>query len=136
MKTYYPFHIRLLDEPGTIILIYHSHKKVIVGEAKIIKHTIKNNKHYYWFEEFIKYPKPVPLEMIYSDERLRKLRGRWLAVYISEETLEEIRELAGLKGDLKKRLKREIELAKIAAEKGTKKEKIQKVYQNNSRDSP
>ena len=117
MKEYYPFHIRILDEPGSIMLIYHSHKKAIVGEAKIVGHRVDNGRHYYRFEEFVVYPKPVPLEMIYVDERLKKLRRRWIAVYIDRETLDEIRELAGLKGDLKKRLEREIELAEIAAKK-------------------
>jgi len=117
VKAYFPFHIRLLDEDNGFLLVYHTHRGGIVGEAKIVRHTIEGNRHYYWFDEFVVYPRPVPLVMVYSDERLRKLRGRWLYVYISLETLEEIRELAGLKGDLRLRLKREAELAQVLLKK-------------------
>jgi len=113
VKAYFPFHIRLLDEGNGFLLVYHTHRGGIVGEAKIVRHTVEGKQHYYWFDEFIAYPEPVPLIMVYSDERLRNLRGRWIYVYISLETLEEIRELAGLKGDLRLRLKREAELAQV-----------------------
>lgn len=123
VKAYFPFHIRLLDDGNGFLLVYHSHKRGIVGEAKIIKHTVEGGQHYYWFDKFIAYPKPVPLIMIYSDERLRKLKGRWLYVYISFETLEEIRELAGLKGDLRLRLKREAELAQVLLKNALKRKR-------------
>jgi transcription initiation factor TFIIIB Brf1 subunit/transcription initiation factor TFIIB len=43
--------------------------------------------------------------------------GKWRMAYLSKETVEEIRELSGLEGESKERLKRELELAREEAER-------------------
>lgn len=112
MKSFYPFRIKLLENLGTFLLVYHDHIGGIVGEAKIVRYTVERDGYHYWFDEFIRYPRPVPLRIVYSDLRIPRLRGKWRVVYISGETLEEIRALSGLRGDLKERLRREAELLK------------------------
>ena len=107
VRAFYPLHVRLLDEPGALMLIYHSHARAVVAEARVVRHTVEGGWHYYWFDELVKYLEPVPLELVRSDPRLPRLRGRWVAVYIGEEALAELRELAGLSGDLRLRLERE-----------------------------
>jgi len=119
IKCFYPNRIRLLEIPGTFLLLYHTHKRAIIGEAKIIKVTSKNNEHYYWFDHFVLYPNPVNLKLIRTDYRLkeRAKRGRWRVIYLSQETLEEIRDLSELKGKSKERLRRELELAREEVER-------------------
>ena len=118
MNYFYPRRISLLEIPGTILLLYHSHRRKIVGEAKIIKSTLEDmiiNR--YWFDKFILYPNPVGLESLHSDPRLKSVakRGSWRLVYLSEETLEEIRKLSGLQSKRLERLRGELESAKREA---------------------
>lgn len=119
MKNFYPRRIRLLEIPGAVLLLYHSHKRKIVGEASIVKVTHQNNIHRYWFDEFVFYPSPIDLTIIHTDPRLQKIAriGRWKLVYLYAETVEEIRELSGLKEEIKERLKRELEAASKSATK-------------------
>lgn len=118
-KCFYPKRIRLLEMPGAILLLYHAHKRAIIGEAKILKATSENQMHYYWFEQLLLYPNPVGLKLLRTDPRMRKLArfGKWRMAYLSQETVEEIRDLSGLEGESKERLKRELELAKEEAER-------------------
>ena len=44
-------------------------------------------------------------------------RGKWKTMYLSQQTVEEIRELSELEGESKERLRRELELAKEEAER-------------------
>lgn len=117
MKNFYPRRIRLLEILGAVLILYHSHKRKIVGEASIVKVTHQNNVHRYWFDEFVFYPSPIDLTIIHTDPRLQKIAriGRWKLVYLYAETVEEIRELSGLKEEIKERLKREIEVVRKAA---------------------
>ncbi|MFX1487228.1 MAG: hypothetical protein ACFFBS_09080 [Promethearchaeota archaeon] len=119
MKSFYPRRIRLLEIPGTILLLYHAHMRKIAGEAKIINATSEDNIHHYWFDNFVAYPNPVGLKLLHTDSRLKLIAklGRWGLVYLSEETLEEIRSLSELKGKSRERLRREVELAKQEAAK-------------------
>ena len=65
MKSFYPFRIKLLECPGMFLIVYHSHRRAIVGEAKIVKWSKESDGYHCWFDKFIVYPKPVPLEIIY-----------------------------------------------------------------------
>jgi transcription initiation factor TFIIIB Brf1 subunit/transcription initiation factor TFIIB len=117
MNCFYPRRISLLEIPGTILLLYHSHRRKIVGEAKIVKSTLEDNIHRYWFDKFIVYPNPVELKSLHSDPRLKLVaeRGRWRLVYLTEETLEEIRKLSGLPEVSLERLRGELVSAKREA---------------------
>ena len=112
-KAFYPRRITLLEMPGTVLLLYHSHKKAIVGEATIVRFTLEDNWYYYWFERFVLYPNAVSLRLLQTDPRAALLahRGRWRTMYLSSETVEEIRELSELTGESKERLRRELEIA-------------------------
>jgi len=118
-KCFYPNRIRLFEMPGAILLLYHVDKRAIIGEAKILKVTSEKEMHYYWFDQFLLYPNPVGLKLLHTDSRIRELarRGKWRSMYLSQQTVEEIRELSGLEGDSKERLKRELELAEEEAER-------------------
>lgn len=117
-KCFYPLRIRLLEIPGAFLLIYHAQKRTILGEAKITKATSENNAHYYWFDQFLLYPSSVKLEAIQTDPRLAKMsrRGKWTIIYLSESTLEEIRQLSKLEIGSRERLRREAELTKRKVE--------------------
>lgn len=73
MKCFYPHRISLFEIPGTILLLYHGHKRKIVGEAKITKATLEDKIHRYWFDDFIVYPNPVGLKLLHSDPRLESV---------------------------------------------------------------
>jgi transcription initiation factor TFIIIB Brf1 subunit/transcription initiation factor TFIIB len=113
-KCFYPNRIRLFEAPGGILLLYHTHKRAIVGEAKIIRVTSEKKRHYYWFDKFLSYPNPVSVRLLRTDPRLKKLArgGTWTVIYLSMETVEEIRELSELWGKSSERLQRELELAR------------------------
>lgn len=118
-KSFYPRRIRLLEIPGMSLLLYHSHKRAIVGEAKIVNFDVKDKVYHYWFERFVLYPNPVSLKLLRTDPRAMMLarRGRWRIMYLSSETVEEIRELSELSGESKERLRRELEIAKEESER-------------------
>ena len=104
-KCFYPNRVRLLEAPGVPMFLFHVHHHAIVGEAQIVRSTVENEKYLYWFDEFISYPHPVQLELLKTDPRLPKLakRGQWLCVYISQDTIKEIRSLSKLpEGERKK----------------------------------
>jgi len=108
---FYPKRIRLLEVPGTVLVLYHCKKRAIVGEAKIIKAIVQADIHKYYFDRFIVYPNQISL----SDESLRRrfkkipLGGRWWFIYIDEETLDKIREFSGLETKTKEDLKKDLE---------------------------
>lgn len=118
-KCFYPNRIRLLDNPGVPMFLFHTHHHAIMGEARIVRSSVENEKHYYWFDEFLLYPHPVQLELLQTDLRLSKTRkrGQWLFVYITAETIREIRRLSKLTEEKRKQLgedlKRAIEQVKI-----------------------
>jgi hypothetical protein len=118
-KRFYPHRIRLLEIPGTVLLVYHTHKQAIVGEARIVRTTFEDGMHNYWFEKFLLYPDPVRPEMLHTAPRLVKLSGRaqWKVIYLSETTLEEIRKLSGLKLKTREELRREAGSAKQEVER-------------------
>uniref|UniRef100_A0A7C4U342 Transcription initiation factor IIB family protein n=1 Tax=Caldisericum exile TaxID=693075 RepID=A0A7C4U342_9BACT len=118
-KCFYPNRIRLFELPGAILVLYHVDKRAIIGEAKILRATSEKKMHYYWFDKFLLYPNPVGLKLLHTDSRMRELarRGKWRTMYLSQQTVEEIRELSGLEGESKERLRRELELAKEEAER-------------------
>jgi len=118
IKCFYPRRISLLEIPGAILLLYHCHRRAIIGEAKIVKATSENNVYRYWFEKLLLYPNPVNLKLLRTDSRMAQLaRGRWRLAYLAQETVDEIRDLAELEGESRERLKRELELVKQEAEK-------------------
>jgi len=91
-------YIHIFNIPNVPLIVYHSVKHRIVGEALVKKVTKENNTYYYWFDNFILYPNFVDLRDVKTDRTLRLLgsRGRWVVKYLNEETLQEIRRLAGL----------------------------------------
>ena len=105
-KCFYPNRVRLLENPGVLMFIFHVHHHAIMGEAQIVGSTIENGRHFYWFDEFVSYPHPVQLELLQTDSRLPRIarRGQWLCVYISKKTIEEIRRLSKLSGEKRKKL--------------------------------
>jgi hypothetical protein len=114
IKCFYSNCIRLFEIPGAILFLYHVDKRAIIGEAKILRATSEEKRHYYWFDQFLLYPNPVGLKLLHTDPRMRKLArcSRWRIVYLPQQTVEEIREFSGLKGESKERLNRELELAR------------------------
>lgn len=105
---YYTRSIRLLEEPGYPMFVFHSHYHGIVGEARITESMVKDQMHFYRFQDFVVYPKEVHLELLQSDPRLPKMAnvGRWFCVYISSETIEEIRHISNLGDQERKRLQK------------------------------
>ena len=97
-KSFYPNRIRLLENPGTFMFLFHVDHHAIMGEAQIVKATTEDGKHFYWFNNFLSYPYPVPLELLETDPRLPKMakKSRALCVYIRHESIEEIRRLSKL----------------------------------------
>jgi transcription initiation factor TFIIB len=120
-KCFYPNRIRLFETPGGILVLYHTHKRAIVGEAKIIRVTSEKKRYYYWFDRFLSYPNPVSVRLLRTDPRLKKLArgGMWTIIYLSKETVEEIRELSELWGKSSERLQRELELAREQGNRST-----------------
>ncbi len=114
-KCFYPNRVRLLENLGVPMFLFHAHHRAIVGEAKIVRSTVQDKRHFYWFDEFLSYPYTVQLELLGTDLRLPKMarKGQWLCVYIFKETIEEIRKLSKLprkeREKLGKDLKRLIE---------------------------
>lgn len=110
MKCFYPNRIPLLENVGVSMFLFHVHHHAIVGEAKIIESTVENGRHLYCFDEFLSYTHPVQLELLETDPRLRRIgrRGRWLSVYISEETIEEIRNFSKLSERKRKELGKDL----------------------------
>ena len=117
-KNFYPNRIRLLENPGVPLFLFHVHYRAILGEAIIVRSTVKREKHFYWFDEFLSYPYPVELELLETDPRLPKARrGRWICLYISLKTIEEIRYLSRLSEMTRKKLGREIARARAQLRK-------------------
>ena len=112
-KCFYPNRIRLLENPGVPMFLFHVHHHAIVGEAQIVRSTAKNGNHFYWFDEFLSYPHPVQLELLRTDPRLPRMvmKGRWTLVYIFEEIIEEIRSLSKLPEEERKKLGKDLESA-------------------------
>jgi hypothetical protein len=95
---FYPKRIRLLEIPGTVLVLYHCRRRRLVGEATITKATVENDVHKYWFEEFLAYPRPVAVAQLWDErgEPIIPHGGRWWLLYINARTLERIRENSGL----------------------------------------
>ncbi|MEM3697507.1 MAG: transcription initiation factor IIB family protein [Candidatus Bathyarchaeia archaeon] len=121
IKCFYPNRIRLFESAGGILVLYHTHKRAIVGEAKVIRVTSEKKMYYYWFDKFLLYPNPVSVRLLRTDPILKKLArgGTWTIIYLSKETLKEIRELSELWGKSSERLQRELELAKEQGNRST-----------------
>ncbi len=101
---------------GVPLLIYHSLKRKIIGEAAINKMTKENNIYYYWFDNFIPYANHVDPSNIETDRSLQRLtsKGVWNFRYLTEETLNEIRLHAGLSPKVKNELDRKLKEVKTA----------------------
>lgn len=110
-KCFYPYRIRLLENFEAPLFLYHSHHHAIMGEAKIVRATKENGRHFYWFKRFIAYRYKVRLELLETNQRVQRLsvKGRWRYVYISRETVEEIRNLSNLSERARKNLGKDIE---------------------------
>jgi len=115
MNCFYPNRISLLETPGVPLFLYHTDFRAIVGEATINKAEVKDGAHFYFFDIFIKYSYPVPLELIRTDKRVPRMAraGRWTHIYISRETVEEIRGLSRMSEEMKAMLG--IDLEKVFA---------------------
>jgi len=119
IDNFYPKRIRLLEIPGTILILYHCQKRAIVGEAKIVRATFELGIHRYYFDRFIVYPNPISV----SDGGLRRkfksipVSGKWWMKYVNEETLDAIRELSGLEIETKEKLKNDLEAIRNKTEK-------------------
>lgn len=113
VKCFYPNKIRLLENPGVPMFLYHVHHHAIMGEATVVRSTVKDGKHFYCFDEFLSYPHPVQLELLMTDPRLPKLarRGQWLFLYIGKQAIEEIRGLSKLSEEERRRLGIDLEQA-------------------------
>lgn len=111
IKYFYPKRIRLLEVPGTILVLYHCRKRAIVAEAKIIKAASEAGIHKYYFDKFITYPNQVSLNNGSHRRKFKKipLGGRWWLIYIDEEALDKIRALSGLDKRTRDNLKRDLE---------------------------
>jgi len=114
-RCFYPKPIRLLENPGMIMFLFHVHHHALVGEAQIVRSTIENGRHLYWFDEFLSYPHFVGLELLQTDPKLARMAkmGRWRCVYVYRKTVEEVRSLSKLpvqeRKKLGKKLKKVIE---------------------------
>ena len=106
IKCFYPSRVRLLENPGSLMFIFHVHYHAIMGEAQIVRSTMENGSHLYWFDELLSYPHSVQLELLQTDPRLPRIarKGRWRFVYVSTRTVEEIRRLAKLSEEQRKKL--------------------------------
>jgi len=104
----------LLEIPGVPLFIYHSHEGKIVGEATINKVTKENGLFHYWFTEFILYPDFVDLSRLETDQSLQRLmrKGRSGGKYLNERTIKEIRNLSGLRTDIREKLADQLEVVK------------------------
>nr|MDO8081705.1 hypothetical protein [Candidatus Freyarchaeota archaeon] len=116
MKCFYPNRISLLENPGVPMFLYHTDFHAIMGEAIIKRGEVRDGEYFYFFDAFIKYPYPVLLEIITTDERIPKMAraGRWSHVYISRETIDEIRSLSKMPDEMKVKLG--IDLEKVISE--------------------
>lgn len=108
---FYPKRIRLLEIPGTVLVLYHCKKRAIVGEARIIKATSEAGIHKYYFGRFIVYPNQISLRDESLHRRFKKIPvgGRWWSIYIDEETLDKIREFSGLETKTREDLRKDLE---------------------------
>ncbi len=107
-----PRYIRIFKISDVPLLVYHSLKRKIIGEALITKLTMKENLYYYWFNSFILYSNPVEVK---THKDLQKLaKGSWSFRYITENTLREIRCHAKLPKKVKKELDEKLEKTKKA----------------------
>jgi len=109
-RCFYPNRVRLLETSGVPMFLFHVHHHGIVGEAQIVRSTMKDGEHLYWFDEFITYPLLVQLESIKTNSKLPRmvLRGHWTLVYISNESIEEIRSLSNLPEGKRKKLENDL----------------------------
>jgi len=96
----------LLEIPGVPMFLYHVDFHGIVGEAVIKRAEVRNDANYYFFDSFTRYPYPVLLEIITSDKKVPKMgrAGRWSHIYISEKTVNEIRNLSKMSDEMKAKL--------------------------------
>ena len=110
-KCFYPHRIRLLQNPGLPMFLFHVHHHAIMGEAQIVRSTTENGKNFYWFDKFLSYPHPVQLELLETDSRLARMagQGQWRCVYIRQETVEEIRNLSKLPDVKRKKLGKDLQ---------------------------
>ena len=111
---YSPRRIYLFDISGVPLILYHSHEKKIVGEATVVKVTKENRLFHYWFKEFLLYPNFVDVTKIETDKSLRKMKGqgRMNMKYLTDRTVEEIRNLSGLPSQMKQKLTDELQIIK------------------------
>jgi hypothetical protein len=98
LNSFFPKHIRLLDIPGTVLLIFDCRKRAIIGEATINKVTSKKDFYDYHFEKFVTYPSIVSLSDGHHHRQFERIpvAGRWWLTYIEQNTLKDIRSLSGL----------------------------------------
>lgn len=106
VKCFYPNRVRVLDFPNTFLLIFHKHKRAIVGEAKITKSISKDKRYFYYFDKFVVYPNLVKLDSIKTTSKLYTVSrsGRWTIQYIARNVLEEIRLLSGIDSLVREKL--------------------------------
>lgn len=121
IKCFYPNKIKLLESLQIPLFLLHVHYRAIIGEVKIERTSEKNGDYFYWFEEFLKYPYHVQPELLRTDPRLQKSlkRGRWKHIYISRETVEEIRSLSNLAEKDRRKLGKDVEDIIEALKKNT-----------------
>ena len=107
-----PRRIYLFDISGVPLFLYHSHERKIVGEAAVVKVTEENKLFHYWFNEFLLYPNFVDVTKIKTDENLQKLKGqgRVNMKYLTDGTVNEIRNLSGLTTHMKQKLTEELQI--------------------------
>lgn len=111
---YSPKRIYLFDISGVPLFLYHSHEKKIVGEAAVVKVTKENRLFHYWFDEFLLYPNFVDVTKIKTDQSLRKLKGqgRMNMKYLTDRTINEIRNLSELRTQIKQNLTDALQIVK------------------------
>lgn len=101
IKCFYPNRILLFENAVVPMFLFHSHYRAIVGEATIVKATEEGEDHFYWFEKFISYSNPVPLEILETEKKVF-MRARWRFIYILLKTVAEIRHLSKLSEEKRK----------------------------------
>ena len=110
-NAFYPNRMKLFERLNGPLFVYHSDKHGITGEAQVTNHTIEKKDHYYWFTKFTPYQTQVQLELLVTDRRLLKMAKtrRWKCVYMTRETIKEIRHLSNISMSKRKNLSRELE---------------------------
>lgn len=75
-RCFYPKRVQLFENPGVIMFLFHIHHHAIMGEMQIVRSTLKDGKHFYWFDKFLFYPHPVQLELLETDSRLPRIASK------------------------------------------------------------